>query len=489
MARATHLSDVTSSGVPFAVRVTATAHAQSRDGYYSYFKIVDKTPPVIDTEGTSLTNNWNTLATSTGGATLAALTGDVWNNTAQSHTGQEYYDHHTTVSYTNLKKIHSTAYHSIIQHSAGYVKDAEQIKGLDTSTFTCTDDCDQAVLASAKFTMWAWGDGDVSTTHVCGEDGTKTWEPLSTMDNTDLATTGVLLLRYTCTDNADNVDHACRTVYNQDHSLPILNYGGDQGLTVTRQASHNLTYIDQGATCSDAVDGQINGNVIIRGDIVDLRQVGTYRITYECDDAAGNSALDLMRTVIVSDTVCPTCMLDRVFTTENGCNTTDYLEDCVLEASFPVTFNVSAVECFDDSNGTTPLDYTQAVSGTSNLIDVEKTGTYYITYTVTDAHNNSNHADQNGNPCFLCDLNEADGQSLATEGACGTYDGTVRQSQIRTIVIADNLLPIITITPATMAESSSANGWIVGAIASGVAAVALLGYSASRTSAATAVPV
>merc|ERR1712224_852371 len=63
--------------------------------------------------------------------------------------------------------------------------------------------------------------------------------------------------------------------------------GSDQ---MTLEATHQGNYIDDGATCSDQVDGVISQNVEVSGDVVNLSKVGTYTITYNCKDSANNEA-------------------------------------------------------------------------------------------------------------------------------------------------------------------------------------------------------
>merc|ERR1719258_785988 len=78
---------------------------------------------------------------------------------------------------------------------------------------------------------------------------------------------------------------------------------------MTLEATHEGNYIDDGATCSDQVDGVISQNVEVSGDVVSLSKVGSYTITYNCKDSAGNAAPTLSRYVHVAQTSCPTCVI------------------------------------------------------------------------------------------------------------------------------------------------------------------------------------
>ena len=52
------------------------------------------------------------------------------------------------------------------------------------------------------------------------------------------------------------------------------------------------TYIDAGATAVDNIDGDITAN-IVTVNAVDVNTVGTYTVTYNVSDAAGNAAIQV----------------------------------------------------------------------------------------------------------------------------------------------------------------------------------------------------
>ena len=49
------------------------------------------------------------------------------------------------------------------------------------------------------------------------------------------------------------------------------------------------TYTDAGATATDNIDGDITSS-IVAVNLVDVNTVGTYTVTYNVSDAAGNAA-------------------------------------------------------------------------------------------------------------------------------------------------------------------------------------------------------
>ena len=80
-----------------------------------------------------------------------------------------------------------------------------------------------------------------------------------------------------------------------DLIAPVITLNGD----ATMDVLVGTTYTDAGATASDNFDGDISANISVGGDTVDVNTVGTYVITYNVSDAAGNAATEVTRTVNV----------------------------------------------------------------------------------------------------------------------------------------------------------------------------------------------
>merc|ERR1711990_1289854 len=183
----------------------------------------------------------------------------------------------------------------------------------------------------------------------------------------------------------------------------------------------------------------------VSGDVVNLSKIGTYKITYKCKHGGGKKTQKVVR-----------------------------------EASFP--YSDLGATCTDNIDGARATKRT----GTFN---VETTGTYVLTYSASDKSGNT-----------------------IGKGKC-------KHTTRRTIVVKDTLKPVISLhfggkkihqstandkgvngqannakyaryNPYFMEETqTSVNGWVMGAIASAVTGVALLGYSMKKTAVATSVPV
>jgi len=467
----------------FTITTTAKGYAMKSEETKS-FTVIDTKPPKTDIHA-KLHNAWQNGSTATanlsnwlksGNLTYTGETGALINaesganpNPNENGGGKYAGTNNSTNLFSTLSVDEGSEYSAvIIQHAAGYLNDHAQIDQFATGGgVSCEDDCDTDIEPSVEWSKTNVACDDFSADHA--ENTT-----FSVLSSSDFGT-GTYVFKYTCTDEANLESYKCRTIINQDHTLPVITVknptkeAGGCDVTGYCVPASSGTYVDEGASCSDRVDGDINFNVVAKGDIVDTTTVGTYVIQYECKDEAGNVASEIgaARTVIVFDTICPTCGVSI-----------DGENKHIVEASFPLSDLLqAAVNCTDDANGD------GLIPTESTAADIEKTGTYIITYTVTDSNNNTNFDDRNGDSCTICDISGNDDHALDA-AACNTA------SQIRTIIVKDTLAPIISIVvPALMAESTQVNGWALAAIASAISGIALVGFGASRKSVATSVPV
>ena len=80
-----------------------------------------------------------------------------------------------------------------------------------------------------------------------------------------------------------------------DDTAPVITLIGDASVSLNVGA----TYSDAGATAEDNIDGTITSSITIVNS-VNVATVGTYTVTYDVTDAAGNSAVQVTRTVTVA---------------------------------------------------------------------------------------------------------------------------------------------------------------------------------------------
>ena len=176
------------------------------------------------------------------------------------------------------------------------------------------------------------GDGVVDTEDVFPNDETET---------TDTDGDGV----------GNNVD---------EDVLPVITLNG----AATVNHEQGTSYTDAGATATDTVDGTLT--VTVSG-VVDSTIAGSYILTYTASDSAGNSAVAVSRTVIVSDTTAPVISLTGSSSVahEQG---TPYADP-----------GATSSDTVDD------LGMTFVTTGT---VDTATAGTYTLTYTATDGAGN-----------------------------------------------------------------------------------------------------
>jgi hypothetical protein len=106
----------------------------------------------------------------------------------------------------------------------------------------------------------------------------------------------------------------------QDGRVPLITLEGN--ITVYRTVSHahdTSVYQDQGAQCSDSVDGcegakcgdSRSGSgfplVMVAGEVVNLKRVGVYKMQYTCMNSVGTYAVPVERKIVVTGAVHQSC--------------------------------------------------------------------------------------------------------------------------------------------------------------------------------------
>merc|ERR1711968_144338 len=346
---------------------------------------------------------------------------------------------------------------------------------------------------------------------------------------------GEYAVQYKTMDASGNFVTACRKIENVDHTHPIIQILGSDVMTL--EATHQGNYIDDGATCSDQVDGVITQNVEVSGDVVNLSKVGTYTITYNCKDSANNAAPAAQRTVVVAQTSCPKCTMhggnvvhEASFPySDAGASCSDVIDGDVTTlcfaahwedqtgAKYGVAFDdTDVVNQYDGATTWTDKGYCDAATSGATTHSGAQIGTYYITYRAKNTvglYNDGQNCRGGAieyrrtvtvkdtlRPVITLKYNSVKvaqgdvgvGQDHAVDTTTDQFDSDTRAyPSDNTYTSQGNFADDSSQHPSLMAEenTSSVNGWVIGAIASAVAGLALLGYSTRRTAVATSVPV
>ena len=188
-------------------------------------------------------------------------------------------------------------------------------------------------------------------------------------DVVDTNTAGTYIVTYNVTDAAgNNATQVSRTVnVIPDTTAPVISLIGDSTINLNLGENYN----EQGATATDDLDGDITANITIAGDIVDTNTAGTYVVTYNVADAAGNNATQVSRTVnVIPDTTAPVITL---------------IGDSTINLNLGDNYNEQGATATDDLDG----DITANITIAGDIVDTNTAGTYVVTYNVTDAAGNN----------------------------------------------------------------------------------------------------
>ena len=181
---------------------------------------------------------------------------------------------------------------------------------------------------------------------------------------------GAYTVTYNASDSAgNNALQVTRTVNVADNNAPVITLNGPASITINVGGS----FTDPGATATDNVDGNLTGSIVVGGDVVNPAIAGTYVITYNVSDSAGNAAAQVTRTVIVNALPVITITGDNPTT--------------VIEGSTYTDAGATANDA-EDGNLTAQIN-------TTNTVNTDTPGNYTVTYQVTDSNGASATAVRN----------------------------------------------------------------------------------------------
>jgi len=209
---------------------------------------------------------------------------------------------------------------------------------------------------------------DAGATAVDDVDGEVTVTTVS--NDVDTTQVGTYYVTYEAIDAAGNKAILKREVHvventSADITPPVITITGGNPVNIKVGDS----YTDAGATAVDDVDGEVNVTTVSND--VDTTQIGTYYVTYEAIDAAGNKATAKREVYVVENTSADTTPPVITITGDN-----------------PVT--IKAGDSYIDAGATAvdEVDGEVSVTTVSNDVDTTQVGTYYVTYEAIDAAGN-----------------------------------------------------------------------------------------------------
>lgn len=129
-------------------------------------------------------------------------------------------------------------------------------------------------------------------------------------------------------------------------------------------------YVEHGATATDNRDGDLTASIVIDASAVDSSVPGTYQVTYNVSDAAGNAAAMVTRTVIYEDRTPPVITLQG-----------DNPQVIILGSPY-VELGATATDNVDG-------DLTNDIAIDTSSVNLAAIGDYDVTYDVSDAAGNA----------------------------------------------------------------------------------------------------
>lgn len=332
---------------PYTLTYTVTDPAGNVGTATRTVNVVDTTAPTLTLSGaSSMTVECHSAFTDPGATASDACAGNL--TAAIAVTGSV--DVNTPDSYTLTYTV---------EDPAGLVATATRTVNVVDTTAPNVTLIGNAVMTVECHTSFT--DPGATANDICA--GTLS---VVTTGAVNVNTPGSYTLTYTATDPSGNAASATRTVNVVDTTPPVIVLVGANPLVL----EIGSTYTEPGATASDLCAGDLTASLVINASAVNTAVAGSYSVTYDVTDPAGNPAAQVTRTVIVQDTGVPVLTL-------LGDNPQ------VIECSS--AYMELGATAHDAADG----DLTDQIIIDAIAVDTSTPGDYLVTYRVSDSAGNS----------------------------------------------------------------------------------------------------
>ena len=256
----------------YTVTYTATDSSGNQGIATRTVNVVDTTAPVI---------------TVLGNDPVTVEVGSTYSDAGATADGGETVTTSGTVD-TNTVGVYTITY-SATDSSNNVATATRTVNVVDTTVPTMTLVGSNPVDVEAATTYT-----DAGATAQDNYDGDIT-SSITTTDNIDMNTLGTYSVIYNVADaNGNSAIPLIRTVNVVDTTAPVITIVGSNPVNI----QVGSVYSDAGATAADTLDGDLSSSITVVNN-VDANTVGTYTVTYDVADAAGNQAIQVTRTVNV----------------------------------------------------------------------------------------------------------------------------------------------------------------------------------------------
>ncbi|MBT5689598.1 MAG: DUF5011 domain-containing protein, partial [Opitutae bacterium] len=167
-----------------------------------------------------------------------------------------------------------------------------------TRKVTVVDTTDPVItlVGDAEVTIEVFSDyvdAGVTAADIVDGDVTAGIASASTLDNQKV---GIYEVTYNVKDAHDNAAVQLKRIVNVvDTTAPVIQLIGASEVTIEKDTE----YLDLGAIADDAYDGDLTASITVENNLIS-RLPGTYQVRYNVTDAAGNTAVEVIRTIKVN---------------------------------------------------------------------------------------------------------------------------------------------------------------------------------------------
>jgi hypothetical protein len=204
---------------------------------------------------------------------------------------------------------------------------------------------------------------------------------------------GTTTVTYSATDAHGNTDTATQTVTVIDTTPPIITLNGGNPITVECHTS----FTDPGATAHDNCSA--NAPATASG-TVNVNVVGSYTLTYNATDGAGNNATAVTRTVNVVDTTAPTTAFDNLTIFFNNLTIVFNNNSYTVNGT---TYPFNGVSCTHDGNTFTFNGQTVTITKNGHSVSYTFSGKNLVLWTPTHQYQTVKVADLLAGAADTCD--------------------------------------------------------------------------------------